>query len=85
MDEKKNKIVAGILGILLGGLGIHWFYLGNSKRGVLYLLITILLCWTVVAPLIMEIIGFVEGLIMLMKTDSEFDALYNKQPTQPQV
>lgn len=82
MDEKKNKIVAGILGILLGGLGIHWFYLGNSKRGVLYLLITILLCWTVIAPLVMEIIGFVEGLIMLMKSDKDFDALYNKE--QPQ-
>jgi len=80
MEDKKNKIVAGVLGILLGSLGIHWFYLGNTKRGVIYLLVTVLLCWTVVAPVVMEIVGFIEGLIMLMKTDSEFDALYNKAP-----
>lgn len=80
MEDKKNKIVAGVLGILLGGLGIHWFYLGNTKRGVIYLLVTVFLCWTVIAPVVMEIVGFIEGLIMLMKTDSEFDALYNKAP-----
>ena len=82
MEDKKNKIVAGVLGILLGYFGIHWFYLGNTKRGVIYLLITIFLCWTVIAPIIMEIIGFVEGLIMLMSTDAEFDAKYNKPLTQ---
>src|SRR5262245_28268981 len=35
--QPKQKIVAGILGILLGGLGVHSFYLGNSKKGVIQL------------------------------------------------
>lgn len=75
----KNKIVAGILGIFLGCLGIHWFYLGKNSRGLIYLLITVLLCWTVVAPFIMEIVGFIEGIILLMKTDEEFNLEYNPQ------
>ena len=31
--NKKEKLVAGLLGILLGSLGIHKFYLGYTKEG----------------------------------------------------
>ena len=37
----KSRVAAGVLGILLGGLGIHNFYLGYTKRGVAQLLITL--------------------------------------------
>ncbi|MGB0744701.1 MAG: TM2 domain-containing protein, partial [Opitutales bacterium] len=37
----EKKIVAGILGILLGALGIHKFVLGYTKEGVIMLLVTI--------------------------------------------
>ena len=36
----KNKTTAGILAILLGCLGIHKFYLGNNKGGIIYLMDT---------------------------------------------
>src|SRR4051812_37472868 len=40
--QPKQKMVAGILAILLGGLGIHSFYLGNTKKGVIQILSNLL-------------------------------------------
>lgn len=60
----KSKIVAGLLAIFLGGLGIHKFYLGKVGMGVLYLLF----CWTYVPA----IVGFVEGIIYLCSNDENF-------------
>ena len=38
----KSKTTAGVLAILLGGIGVHKFYLGKIGMGILYLLF----CWT---------------------------------------
>ena len=64
----KSKIVAGILAILLGGLGIHKFYLGQAGRGILY----ILFCWTYIPG----ILGFIEGIILLCSNDENFQLKY---------
>jgi TM2 domain-containing membrane protein YozV len=64
----EKKVVAGILGILLGGLGVHKFYLGYTKEGIIQLLLG-LLC-------IGSVIGFVEGIIYLTKSDEDFVATY---------
>ena len=40
--QQKNKIVAGLLGLFLGTLGIHNFYLGYAGKGIAQLLMTIL-------------------------------------------
>lgn len=61
-------MVAGILGILLGGLGIHKFYLGYTKEGIIH----ILLSFVCVGGLI----GLIEGIIYLTKSDEEFAATY---------
>jgi TM2 domain-containing membrane protein YozV len=60
----KDRIVAGILALLLGGFGIHKFYLGNIGAGLLYLCFS----WTFIP----EIIGFIEGIIYLTESDEEF-------------
>ncbi len=70
----EKKIVAGILALLLGSLGIHKFYLGYTKAGVITLLITLLTCGF--AGTIMWIISIVEGITYLTKTDAEFVATY---------
>lgn len=57
---QKSKIVAGILGILLGGLGIHNFYLGFTKKALIQLLVS--LCTCGIGALPMEIWGLVEGI-----------------------
>jgi TM2 domain-containing membrane protein YozV len=66
----EKKIVAGILGILLGGLGIHKFYLGYQKEGIIQLIIGICTCG------IGGIIGLIEGIIYLTKSDEDFVATY---------
>lgn len=63
----KSKSTAGILGIFLGGFGIHRFYLGQWW-GVFYLLF----CWTGVP----SVIGLVEGIVFLSKSDQEWNAKY---------
>ena len=65
----KDKMVAGILGILLGGLGIHHFYLGSVGAGVVTLLLSCI-C-------VGGILGLIEGIMLLMMSDEEFNARYN--------
>jgi TM2 domain-containing membrane protein YozV len=64
----RNRIVAALLALFLGGLGIHKFYLGRGLAGVLYLIF----CWT----LIPTIVGFIEGIILLLMSDESFFAKY---------
>ena len=65
----KSRIVAGLLAILLGDLGIHKFYLGQIGKGILY----ILFCWTYIPA----IIAFIEGIMILCKSDTDFEVKYN--------
>lgn len=60
----KSKVTAGVLGILLGGLGIHKFYMGKIGMGILYLVF----CWTYIPA----IVGFIEGIIYLCSNDENF-------------
>jgi len=69
-----NKIPAGICGVLLGGLGVHKFILGYTGTGLMMLLISLLSCGAL-CPLI-SLIGLIEGIIYLTKTDDEFVRLY---------
>jgi TM2 domain-containing membrane protein YozV len=69
-----SKIAAGICGILLGSFGIHKFILGYTGAGLIMLLVSILTCF-IAAP-IMHIIGLIEGIIYLSKSDRDFVRTY---------
>ena len=58
--QAKSKIVAGLLGIFVGGFGVHRFYLGFTKIGVIQIIVTILTCG------IGSLWGFVEGILYLI-------------------
>jgi TM2 domain-containing membrane protein YozV len=64
----RNRTAAALFAIFLGGLGIHKFYLGQVGQGVLYLVF----CWTFIPT----IVGFIEGIIYLTKSDQDFAAEY---------
>lgn len=74
----KDKLVAGLLGIFLGSLGIHKFYLGYNNAGLIMLLVTlvgsIITCG--ISAAVMSIIGLIEGIIYLTKTDEQFYEIY---------
>ncbi|GAA0715973.1 hypothetical protein GCM10009430_11120 [Aquimarina litoralis] len=64
-----KKVLAGILAILLGGLGIHKFVLGYTKEGIIQLILGF-------ACGIGTVIGIIEGIIYLTKSDNEFYQTY---------
>tara|TARA_R110002111_G_scaffold42180_4_gene77798 strand:+ start:720 stop:968 length:249 start_codon:yes stop_codon:yes gene_type:complete len=68
-----KKMIAGILGILLGGLGVHRFILGDTTGGILRIVITVVTCGAG------GIIGLIEGIIYLTKSDEEFVETYINQ------
>lgn len=65
----KSKTTAGILAILLGGLGAHKFYLDRALQGILYFIF----CWTFIPA----VVSLVEGIIYLTMSDESFNAKYN--------
>jgi TM2 domain-containing membrane protein YozV len=67
--QENKKVAAGILGILVGALGIHKFYLGYTKEGIIQILLN-LLCG------LGSLIGLIEGIIYLTKTDEDFYQTY---------
>jgi TM2 domain-containing membrane protein YozV len=64
----KSRSMAVLLAMLLGGIGIHRFYLNEPGWGVLYLLF----CWTFIPA----IAGLIEGLVLLFMSDTEFQRAY---------
>jgi len=69
-EQIDKKLISGLLGILLGGLGVHKFYLGYTKEGIIQIVITILTCG------IGSVLGLIEGILYLTKSDAEFVSTY---------
>jgi TM2 domain-containing membrane protein YozV len=72
--DNSKKLAAGLCGILLGALGIHKFILGMNGAGTTMLLVSVLTCG--IGAAVMHIIGIIEGIIYLTKTDAEFYQTY---------
>lgn len=69
-DVNSKKILCGVLGIVIGGLGIHRFLLDDATGGILRIVITVFTCG------LGSLIGLVEGIIYLTKSDPEFYQTY---------
>ena len=65
-----KKLAAGICGILIGWAGVHKFILGYTTEGIIQIVITLVTCGAG------SIIGLVEGIIYLTKSDEEFVRTY---------
>lgn len=64
----KSKVVAGVLALLLGSIGVHKFYLGKVAHGILMLLF----CWTYIPG----IIALIDGIMILTSSDENFQQKY---------
>ena len=81
-STESKKVLAGILAIFLGAFGVHKFILGYQKEGVIMLVLSVvgivlscvgigvLLVWAV------GLVGLIEGIIYLTKSDEEFYNTY---------
>ena len=58
------------MGIILGGLGVHRFILGDVSGGIIRIVITLFTCG------LGSVIGLVEGIIYLTKSDLDFYRIY---------
>jgi TM2 domain-containing membrane protein YozV len=67
--QGRNRIVAAVLAICLGFIGIHKFYLGKMGQGIVYLVLS----FTAV-PMFL---GFIEGAIYASMTDEAFHTKYH--------
>lgn len=74
----KDHVAAGLLAIFLGSLGIHKFYLGYNTAGFIMLAVTILggLITLGLAAAVMGVIAFIEGILYLVKSQTEFEQIY---------
>lgn len=69
-NQENKKVLAGILALVFGYLGVHKFILGYTKEGIIQIVITLVSCG------LAGIIPFVEGIIYLTKSDEEFYNTY---------
>ena len=66
----KSRGVAGLLAILLGALGVHYFYLGKTGAGVLFLILGLLSCG------LLSVITLIQGILMFVMTQEDFERKY---------
>lgn len=74
MNEKipgaEKKVLAALMGIFLGGFGVHRFVLGDTSGGLIRLAISVVTCG------VGGVIGLIEGIIYLTKSDEDFVQTY---------
>lgn len=70
LPQESKRVLAGVLGILLGGIGVHRFVLGDTTGGILRIVITLVTCG------FGSIIGLIEGIMYLTKSDADFVQIY---------
>jgi TM2 domain-containing membrane protein YozV len=89
-DEESKRMLAGLMGIFLGGFGVHKFVLGYGGEGAILLSVTLVglivgigggFCCLfpfvlTILPIVSSTIGLIEGIIYLTKSDEEFVETY---------
>ena len=70
----KDKVLCGVLAMLFGGLGVHYFYLGKISAGFICILLSLVTCglWGCVV--------FIQGIVMLTMTQRQFEEKYVLNP-----
>jgi len=65
----KSKMTAGLLGIFLGGFGVHSFYLGNTNKGIIQIVVTVFTCG------LGSLWGLYEGIMIITGNEAyQYDA-----------
>jgi len=67
----KSRGIAGLLALLLGPIGMHYFYCGKTSAGVVFLVITLLSC-LILSPLV-ALVAIIQGVLFFTMTQEEFE------------
>lgn len=83
MKNKKERFIAILLALFVGGYGVHWFYLQNNDRAIKYLvtsivgIITSFIIIGLIPLLVVGILALIDVFKFAFMSDAEFDTLYN--------
>ena len=84
---EKSKIIACLLALFLGTIGVHKFYLGYNTQGIIMLLIStvgFILWWILwfTPNFVISVIALIEAIMYISKSDEEFQEIYvdNEKP-----
>ena len=75
----KSRGIAGLLAILMGWCGLHYFYIGKTNAGILFLLVAILSCG--ILATITTIISIIQGVLFFTSTQEEFESRWVNSPS----
>lgn len=68
--SESKRILCGILAILLGGFGIHYFIIGKEVAGIITIALTLFTCG------VWSIVPFIQGITILCMSDHKFEDKY---------
>ena len=75
----KSRGIAGLLAILMGWCGLHYFYIGKTNAGILFLIIAILSCG--ILATVTTIISIIQGVLFFTSTQEEFERRWVDSPS----
>lgn len=78
MNKAPSKGIAAVLAILFGTLGIHHFYLGKYNVAIAWFLLFLVFCWTFLVPVVLGIIGIIQGIRYLSYTEEDWEKSFGK-------
>lgn len=75
----KNRLFAAIFAWMFGAFGINEYYLGNTSKGIIETVLSLVFSWTVIVPSVIIIINMVKGCMYLWESSEEsFNTKYVK-------
>lgn len=75
----KSRGIAGLLAILMGWCGLHYFYIGKTNAGILFLIIAILSCG--ILATVTTIVAIIQGVLFFTSTQEEFERRWVNSPS----
>ena len=75
----RSRGIAGLLAILVGAIGVHYFYIGKTNAGVIFLLATLITCGAL--GVVTQIIAIIQGILFFTSSQEEFEARWVNSPS----
>lgn len=75
----KSRGVAGLLALLMGAFGLHYFYLGKTGAGIIFLILCIISCGVLAA--VTEIVAIIQAVLFFTSTQEEFESKWVNTPS----
>ena len=75
----KSRGIAGLLALLMGAFGLHYFYIGKTNAGILFLLASLLTCG--VLGVVTQIISIIQAVLFFTSSQQEFEQKWVYSPS----